>query len=110
MIKSIERNYAGSGDEEILVKLNDLVDIRESPEFKEASDAFERYMEDYARKTHMTQKVLSEMCGLAADATNEAMKFCFLKGFEMGAAIAKDCLEEEMRGVQELPESTPPVS
>lgn len=44
-------------EEEIYLNLNDLVDLRESAEFKEASDSFEHYLDDYARVTRMPQSV-----------------------------------------------------
>mgnify|MGYP005889836675 CR=1 FL=1 len=46
-------------EEELYVNLNDLVNLRESAELKEAADAFENYLVDYARVTHMPQSVLS---------------------------------------------------
>lgn len=109
MIEKIDYSGEYSDDEEIWVDLNDLVDIRESQEFMEASKTFDHYMEEYARKTHMTQEVLSEIGGLAAQATKKAMKFCFLRGFEMGARIMKSFLEEEKEN-QDLPYTTLPVS
>lgn len=82
-------------DEEIYLNWNDLVNLRESVEFKEASDKFEHYLEDYAWATRMPQSVLSDICHLAADATLEAMRFCFMKGFEMGGNVMKIVLKEE---------------
>lgn len=83
-------------EEEIYLNLNNLVDLRESAEFKEASDSFEHYLDDYARVTRMPQSVLSDICHLAADATREAMKFCFMKGFEMGGNVMRSVLEEDV--------------
>lgn len=109
MIEKINDLKEYSDDEEIWVDLNDLVDIRESEEVKAAADAFDRCMEEYARKTHMTQEELSEICELAAQATKRAMEVCFLKGFEMGVKITKGFLEEEKEN-QDFPGSTLPVS
>lgn len=109
MIEKIDYSSEYSDDEDIRVDLNDLVDIRESQEFMEASRSFDHYMEEYARKTHMTQEILSEIGKLAAQATKSAMKFCFLKGFEMGSRITKSFLEEEKEN-QNLPNTTLPVS
>ena len=39
------------------MNLNDLVNLRESAELKEAADAFERYLEDYALATGMPRLV-----------------------------------------------------
>jgi len=109
MIDKIDYSSEYSNDEDIRVNLNDLVDIRESQEFVEASKTFDHYMEEYARKTHMTQEVLSEIGGLAAQATSSAMKFCFLKGFEIGSRITTSLLEEEKEN-QNLPNTTMSVS
>ena len=83
-------------EEELYVNLNDLVDLRESAELKEAADAFERYLEDYALATGMPQNVLSHICHLSAQVAHRGMEFCFMKGFEMGARVMKSALEEEM--------------
>lgn len=83
-------------EEEIYVNLNDLVNLRESAELKEAADAFERYLEDYARATHMPQSVLSDICHLSVQAAHRGMEFCFMKGFELGARVMRGALEEEM--------------
>lgn len=109
MIDGIDYSSEYSDDEGIRVNLNDLVDIRESQEFMEASKSFDHYMEECARKTQMTQEVLSEIVGLAAQATKRAMEFCFLRGFEMGNRIMKSFLEEKKEN-QDLPNTTLPVS
>lgn len=83
-------------EEELYVNLNDLVNLRESAELKEATDAFENYLVDYARVTHMPQSVLSDICHLSVQAACRGMEFCFMKGFEMGARVMKSALEEEM--------------
>ena len=83
-------------EEELYVNLNDLVNLRESAALKEAADAFENYLVDYARVTHMPQSVLSDICHLSVQAACRGMEFCFMKGFEMGARVMKSALEEEM--------------
>lgn len=83
-------------EEELYVNLNDLVNLRESVELKEAADAFENYLVDYARVTHMPQSVLSDICHLSVQAAHRGMEFCFMKGFEMGARVMKSALEDEM--------------
>lgn len=83
-------------EEELYVTLNDLVNLRESAEFKEAADAFERYLEDYALATGMPQSVLSDICHLSVQAAHRGMEFCVMKGFEMGARVMKSALEDEM--------------
>lgn len=83
-------------EEELYVNLNDLVNLRESAEFKEAADAFERYLEDYALATGMPQSVLSDICHLSVQAARKGMEFCFMKGFEMGVRVMKSALEDEM--------------
>ena len=85
-------------EEEIYVNLNDFVDLRESVEFKEASDAFEHYLEDYARTTRMPQSVLTDICHLAAQATRKAMEFCFMKGFELGGNVVRKVMEDDAAG------------
>lgn len=83
-------------EEELYVNLNDLVNLRESAELKEAADAFERYLEDYALVTGMPQSVLSDICHLSVQAARKRMEFCLMKGFEMGARVMRSALEEEM--------------
>ena len=56
-------------EEELYVNLNDLVDLRESAELKEAADAFECYLEDYALATGMPQSVLSDICPVCTGST-----------------------------------------
>ena len=109
MVDKNNDNCEYTDNEEIWVDLNDLVDISQSQDFMEASNAFDHYMEEYAKKVHMTQEAKTEICQLAAHATKKAMEFCFLRGFEMGARIAKSCMEED-RELQDLPKSTLPVS
>lgn len=58
MVENNVKKNLLDNEEEIYVNLNDLVNLRESAELKEAADAFERYLEDYARATHMPQSVL----------------------------------------------------
>ena len=83
-------------EEELYVNLNDLVDLRESAELKEAADAFERYLEGYALATGMPQSVLSDICHLSVQAAHRGMEFCFMKGFELGARVMRSALKEEM--------------
>lgn len=83
-------------EEELYVNLNDLVNLRESAELKEAADAFDRYLEDYALATGMPQSVLSDICHLSVQAARKGMEFCFMKGFEMGVRVMKSALEDEM--------------
>ena len=80
---------------EFYLNLNSLVDIRESVEFKEASDAFEHYLEDYARATRMPQSILTDICHLAAQTTQKAIEFYFMKGFEIGSDVMRSVLEED---------------
>ena len=83
-------------EEEIYVNLNDLVNLRESAELKEAADAFERYLEDYALATGMPQSVLSDICHLSVQAAHRGMEFCFMKGFELGCRVMRSALEGEL--------------
>lgn len=83
-------------EEELYVNLNDLVDLRESAELKEAADAFERYLEDYALATGMPQSVLSDICRLSVEAAHRGMEFCFMKGFELGCRVMRSALEGEL--------------
>ena len=83
-------------EEELYVNLNDLVNLRESAELKEAADAFESYLENYAQVTHMPQSVLSDICHLSVQVARRGMEFCFMKGFELGVRVMRSALEEEM--------------
>ena len=86
-------------EEEIYVNLNDLVNLRESAELKEAADAFERYLEDYAQATGMPQSVLSDICHLSVQAAHRGMEFClYRKSSSVGARVMRSALEEEMMG------------
>ena len=96
MVENNVRENLIDDEEELYVNLNDLVDFRESAELKEAADAFERYLEDYALATGMPQSVLSDICHLSVQAARKGMEFCFMKGFEMGARVMKSAMEEEM--------------
>ncbi len=96
MVENNVRENLIDDEEELYVNLNDLVDFRESAELKEAADAFERYLEDYALATGMPQSVLSDICHLSVQVARRGMEFCFMKGFEMGARVMKSAMEEEM--------------
>ena len=58
--------------------LSSVLNLRESAELKEAADAFENYLVDYARVTHMPQSVLSDICHLSVQAAHRGMEFCFM--------------------------------
>ena len=96
MIKNNVKENLFDDEENIYVGLSDLVNLRESAELKEAADAFDRYLEDYALATGMPQSVLSDICHLSVQAAHRGMEFCFMKGFEMGARVMKSALEDEM--------------
>ena len=96
MIKNNVKENLFDDEENIYVGLNDLVNLRESAELKEAADAFERYLEDYARVTHMPQSVLSDICHLSVQAAHRGMEFCFMKGFELGCRVMRSALEGEL--------------
>ena len=96
MVKNNVKENLIDDEEELYVNLNDLVNLRESAELKEAADAFENYLVDYAQVTHMPQSVLSDICHLSVQAARKGMEFCFMKGFEMGARVMKSALEEMM--------------
>lgn len=61
MVENNVKENLLDGEEEIYMNLNDLVNLRESAELKEAADAFECYLEDYALATGMPQSVLSDI-------------------------------------------------
>ena len=65
MVENNVKENLLDGEEEIYMNLNDLVNLRESAELKEAADAFECYLEDYALATGMPQSVLSDICHLS---------------------------------------------
>ena len=96
MVENNVKENLIDNEEEIYMNLNDLVDFRESAELKEAADAFERYLEDYALATGMPQSILSDICHLSVQVARRGMEFCFMKGFEMGARVMKSAMEEEM--------------
>ena len=96
MVENNVKENLIDGEEKLYANLNDLVDLRESAEFKEAADAFERYLEDYALATGMPQSVLSDICHLSVQAAHRGMEFCFMKGFEIGVRVMKSALDEEM--------------
>ena len=96
MIKNNVKENLFDDEENIYVGLSDLVNLRESAELKEAADAFEHYLEDYARVTHMPQSVLSDICRLSVEAAHRGMEFCFMKGFELGCRVMRSALEGEL--------------
>lgn len=96
MVENNVKENLFDDEEGIYVNLNDLVNLRESAELKEAADAFEHYLEDYARVTHMPQSVLSDICRLSVEAAHRGMEFCFMKGFELGCRVMRSALEGEL--------------
>lgn len=102
MLENNMRKDEFDDEGELYLNLNDLINLRESAEFKEASDAFERYLENYAVATRMPQSVLTDICHLAAQATRKAMEYCFTKGLEFGGHVMKSALEEKQPGIEML--------
>ena len=100
MLENRMRKDEFDDEGELYLNLNDLINLRESAEFKEASDAFEYYLENYAVETRMPQSVLTDICHLAARATRKAMEYCFTKGFEIGGNVTKSALEEKATGAK----------
>ena len=96
MVENNVKENLFDDEEELYVNLNDLVNLRESAELKEAADAFENYLVDYARVTHMPQSVLSDICHLSVQAAHRGMEFCFMKGFELGCRVMRSALEGEL--------------
>ena len=96
MVENNVKENLFDDEEDIYVNLNDLVNLRESAELKEAADAFERYLEDYALATGMPQSVLSDICHLSVQAAHRGMEFCFMKGFELGCRVMRSALEGEL--------------
>ena len=96
MVENNVKENLLDGEEEIYMNLNDLVNLRESAELKEAADAFERYLEDYALATGMPQSVLSDICHLSVQAAHRGMEFCFMKGYELGCRVMRSALEGEL--------------
>ena len=78
-------------EEELYVNLNDLVNLRESTELKEAADAFENYLVDYARVTHMPQSVLSDICHLSVQAAHKGMEFLLHERVRDGRPCNEEC-------------------
>ena len=76
--------------------LSDLVNLRESAELREAANAFESYLVNYAQVAHMPQSVLSDICRLSVEAAHRGMEFCFMKGFELGCRVMRSALEGEL--------------
>ena len=96
MVENNVKENLFDDEENIYVGLSDLVNLRESAELREAANAFESYLVNYAQVAHMPQSVLSDICHLSVQAAHRGMEFCFMKGFEMGARVMKSALEEEM--------------
>ena len=96
MIKNNVKENLFDDEENIYVGLSDLVNLRESAELREAANAFESYLVNYAQVAHMPQSVLSDICRLSVEAAHRGMEFCFMKGFEMGTRVMKSALEDEM--------------
>ena len=64
MIKNNVKENLFDDEENIYVGLSDLVNLRESAELREAANAFESYLGNYAQVAHMPQSVLSDICRL----------------------------------------------
>ena len=96
MVENNVKENLFDGEENICVRLSDLVNLRESAELREAANAFESYLVNYAQVAHMPQSVLSDICNLSVQAAHRGMEFCFMKGFEMGVRVTRSALEEEL--------------
>ena len=92
MIKNNVKENLFDDEENIYVGLSDLVNLRESAELREAANAFESYLVNYAQVAHMPQSVLSDICHLSV----QGMEFCFMKGFELGCRVMRSALEGEL--------------
>ena len=77
MIKNNVKENLFDDEENIYVGLSDLVNLRESAELREAANAFESYLVNYAQVAHMPQSVLSDICRLSVEAAHRGMEFCF---------------------------------
>ena len=96
MVENNVKENLFDDEEDIYVNLNDLVNLRESAELREAANAFESYLVNYAQVAHMPQSVLSDICHLSVQAARKGMEFCFMKGFEMGCGVMRSALEGEL--------------
>lgn len=96
MIKNNVKENLFDDEENIYVGLSDLVNLRESAELREAANAFESYLVNYAQVAHMPQSVLSDICRLSVEAAHRGMEFCFMKGFELGCGVMRSALEGEL--------------
>lgn len=96
MIKNNVKENLFDDEENIYVGLSDLVNLRESAELREAANAFESYLVNYAQVAHMPQSVLSDICQLSVQAAHRGMEFCFMKGFELGCGVMRSALEGEL--------------
>ena len=96
MIKNNVKENLFDDEENIYVGLSDLVNLRESAELREAANAFESYLVNYAQVAHMPQSVLSDICRLSVEAAHRGMEFCFMKGFELGCRVMRSALEGEL--------------
>lgn len=96
MVENNVKENLFDGEEDICVGLSDLVNLRESAELRDAANAFESYLVNYAQAAHMPQSVLSDICNLSVQAAHRGMEFCFMKGFEMGCRVMRSALEGEL--------------
>ena len=96
MVENNVKENLFDDEEDIYVNLNDLVNLRESAELREAANAFESYLVNYAQVAHMPQRVLSDICRLSVEAAHRGMEFCFMKGFELGCRVMRSALEGEL--------------
>lgn len=53
MVENNVKENLFDDEEDIYVNLNDLVNLRESAELREAANAFESYLVNYAQVAHM---------------------------------------------------------
>lgn len=96
MIKNNVKENLFDDEENIYVGPSDLVNLRESAELREAANAFESYLVNYAQVAHMPQSVLSDICRLSVEAAHRGMEFCFMKGFELGCRVMRSALKGEL--------------
>lgn len=77
-------------EEEIYVNLNDLVNLRESAEFKEAADAFERYLEELcAGNTHAAERPVGYLLSVCTGSTQGNGILLY-----EGVRVGRSCNEE----------------
>ena len=69
MIKNNVKENLFDDEENIYVGLSDLVNLRESAELREAANAFESYLVNYAQVAHAAERPVGYLSSVCAGST-----------------------------------------